>query len=267
MLHRSTTFLGQYRPLDSFLHRLDARAKLAPVALVMVLALLSHSFVFYSVTLCVLLAALLGSGVGFDRLVASFRPVLIMVAITALYHLIFSARDSVPVWSILGFAVTQGGAEMAVFYSLRLLIFVSIAFLVTLTSSPSELAEALTRLARPLTALRVPVNDLGLVLFMAIRFVPILMEEFVAIRNAQAIRGVDFTGGFFARIRKTGYLLVPVFMAALSRADELALAMEARGYRGGARRSFYSHTSLGAAELFFVLITTAALLALHLGTR
>ncbi len=267
MIYRSTTFLGQYRPLDSFLHRLDARAKLAPVVLVMILALLTESFVFYGVILGVLILSLIASGVGPNRLLVSFRPVLFMVAVTALYHLLFSERSSEPLSSILGFAVTEGGVRMAAFFSLRLLIFVSIAFLVTLTSSPSDLAEALTRLARPLTALRVPVNDLGLVLFMAIRFVPILMDEFAAIRSAQMIRGVDFSGGFFARIRKTGYLLVPVFLAALSRADELALAMEARGYRGGARRTFYSHTSFGAIELFFLMTSCAGIIALYLGTR
>ncbi|MCB2231318.1 energy-coupling factor transporter transmembrane protein EcfT [bacterium] len=267
MLQRSSIFLGQYRPLDSFLHRLDARAKLAPVVLVMILALLTESYAFYAATLGVLVAALLASGIGAARLASSFRPVLYMVAITALYHLIFSERASQSLFEIFGFAITEGGARMAVFFSLRLLIFVSIAFLVTLTSSPSDLAEALTRLARPLSALKVPVNDLGLVLFMAIRFVPILMEEFEAIRNAQVIRGVDFAGGFFARIKKTGYLLVPVFMAALNRADDLALAMEARGYDGRKPRTFYTHTAFGTIELYFVMTTTAALLALFWGTR
>ncbi|MBD3404018.1 hypothetical protein GF420_14090 [candidate division GN15 bacterium] len=267
MIQQSSIFLGQYRPLDSFLHRLDARAKLAPVVLVMVLALFTTSFTFYGIILTALLAALASSGVGFARISASFKPVLFMVAITALYHLIFSARDTDAVFGIFGFAITTGGIEMAAYFSLRLLIFVSIAFLVTLTSSPSDLAEALTRLARPLAKLRVPVNDLGLILFMAIRFVPILMEEFVAIRNAQLIRGVDFGGNVISRIRKTGYLLVPVFMAALARADDLAVAMEARGYRGGVKRSFYSHSRLGPVELFFVLTTVAAITAVYLGTK
>lgn len=267
MLQRSSIFLGQYRPLDSFLHRLDARAKLAPVVLVMILALLTHSYTFYVVILGILVAALLASGIGASRLSESFRPVLFMVAITALYHLIFSERASTPFFDIFGFTITEGGIHMAGFFSMRLLIFVSIAFLVTLTSSPSDLAEALTRLARPLSILKVPVNDLGLVLFMAIRFVPILMEEFEAIRNAQVIRGVDFSGSLVARTRKTACLLVPVFMAALSRADDLALAMEARGYDGRKPRTFFTHTSFGTVELFFVMTTTAALLALYWGTR
>jgi energy-coupling factor transport system permease protein len=264
MFQRPTLFLGQYRPTDSYLHRLDARAKLLPVLAVMILALVTTSVIFYLIVLAALVAGLLASGVGTAALLRNFRPVLFLVLLTALFHLIFTARDSRPLFDILGFAITEGGVSRAVYFSMRLLIFVTIAFLVTLTSSPSDLAESFTRLFRPLRKIRIPVDELGLILFMAIRFIPILVDEFTAIRNAQAVRGVNFTGSTIQRLRKSVYLLVPVFLAALARADDLAIAMEARGYRSGVERTFYSHARIGPEEIVFMCLTLAGIVAAYM---
>ncbi len=259
MFQSTPILLGQYRPLDSFLHRLDARSKIVPVTLILVLALLTESLVFYLAILVSLVAALVFSGVGWRTLANNFRPVLILVVVTSLYHLIFSARDSEVLVNILGWKITTGGADMALFYSLRLIIFISVAFLITLTNSPSELGDALTKLFRPLEKIRVPVYDLALILFIALRFIPILYEEFAAIRNAQIMRGVSFTGSLFSRLRKTTSIIIPVFVAAIQRADELALAIEARGYTGGHNRSFYSRSWFGPTEWSFVLLTSLAI--------
>jgi len=259
--------LGQYRPLDSFLHRLDARAKMAPVSLVLVLALLTHSFVFHIVVLLALILALLASGVGAATLMRNFKPVVLLVLITVFYHLVFSGHDTPTVVTFFGFKLTQGALAEAGYYSLRLVLFIAVAFLITLTSSPSDLADAFTRLLRPLRKVRVPVDDLALILFMAIRFIPILYEEFVTIRNAQIVRGVRFSGSMFRRLKKTIYIIVPVFVAALQRADELALALQARGYQGGAQRTFYSHSLFGWREWFFMAASSALLLAAFYLTR
>lgn len=266
MFRTGPILLGQYRPLDSFLHRLDARAKLVPVVLVLVLALLTNSIAFYLAILAALLLGLLFSGVGVDALVRSLTPVVILVAITFLYHLIFTERDSRAVTSIFGWAITEGGLRAGGFYSLRLLLFVSMAFLVTLTNSPTELAEALAKMLGPLRRFKVPVNDVVMIIFIALRFIPILYDEFVAIRNAQIMRGVDFTGSFFSRVKKTVYLLIPVFVAAVSRADDLALALEARGYKSRAERTFYSHARLGLAEYSFMAAATVGIVALYVVT-
>lgn len=262
MFENAPMMLGQYRPLDSYLHRLDARAKLGPVFLVMILSLLTGSMLFYMVLLAALMTALLTSGVGWSTVVRNLRPLLILVVITFLYHIIFTARDSRPLFTVYGFAFTEGGMEKAAFFSLRLLLFVTIAFLVTLTSSPSELSEALTKLLRPLAKLKVPVSDLGLILFIAIRFIPILYGEFVAIRNAQTIRGVSFSGGWLSRLRQSTSILVPVLLGAMSRADELALAMEARGYRSGRPRTFFSRLHFDGASWVFMLGVSAGVAAL-----
>jgi energy-coupling factor transport system permease protein len=234
--------LGQYRPLDSFLHRLDVRSKLVPVLLVMVLGLLTESLLFYIISLVALLGGLAFSGVGAAAIGRSFRPIMILVAITFVYHIIFTGQDGEPLVELCGFSVTELNLSRAAFFSTRLLLFVSVVFLVTLTSSPSELAEAIARMLRPLEKIGVPAGDLGLVLFIAMRFIPILTGEFQTIRDAQIIRGVDFAGSLVNRIKRTATVIIPVLIAAISRADELALAMEARGYRSGRRRTFYTHS-------------------------
>jgi energy-coupling factor transport system permease protein len=263
MFQSRPVLLGQYRPLDSYLHQLDARAKMVPVTLALVLSLITASMAYYLVILAALILFLLISKVGARTLVANFKPLLLLVLITAVYHLVFSGRDSETVVNLFGWRLTTVGVHMAAFYSLRLVLFVAIAFLVTLTSSPSELAEAFTKILRPLKALRVPVHDLSLILFMAIRFIPVLYEEFMAIRNAQIIRGVRFSGSFVNRIRKTVYIIIPVFVSAIQRADDIALAIQARGYNGSKERTFYSRSKFGRRELVFALASTAFVLAVY----
>jgi energy-coupling factor transport system permease protein len=259
--------LGQYRPIDSFLHHLDARAKLLPVLLVLILALLTGSMLFYVAIMVALIVSLLGAGIGAAALWRNFRPMLLLVVVTSIYHLIFSGRGTEVQLTVLGWGVRSGAIHSALFYSLRLILFISVAFLVTLTNSPSDLAEAFTKLLRPLRHLRVPVNDLGLIVFTAIRFIPILYEEFVAIRNAQIIRGVDFSGSFITRLKRTSYLLIPVFVAAIGRADDLAIAIEARGYDSRRERTMYTHSRLDRSAWLFIALTSVAIFGLFMVTR
>ena len=263
MLSSNSVLLGQYRPMDSFLHRLDARAMVLPVLSTMILGLLTESFLFYLVIVGVLLTGLVGSGISLRTMVRNFRPVAIIVVITFAYHIIFSARESTVLFELFGFEITRGGLVSASFFSVRLLVFLSVAFLITLTNSPSELAEAITQLLGPLKWLRVPVSDLGLILFIALRFIPILYDEFVAIRQAQMIRGVTFGGSFVNRIRRISSLLVPVFVTSVGRADDLALAIEARGYKSGQPRTSYSHTEFGLREWMFMLGSCLAICLLY----
>jgi len=259
--------LGQYRPSTSYLHVLDSRAKILPVVLVLVLALMTTSMFFYLTILTALILSLLFSGIGWRQLVNSFQPVLFLVAITFVYHILFSAAESEPIFSVAGWTLTKGAVSQALFFSLRLVLFVSIAFLLTLTSSPSHLAEAMTKLLRPLSKFKVPINDLGLILFIAIRFIPILYEEFEVIRHAQMMRGVTFTGSWMVRVKKTSSILLPVFIAAISRADDLALAIEARGYDSRRPRTFYSTLRLGPKEWWFMLGSAAGIFLLFWVTR
>ncbi len=267
MFQTAPVLLGQYRPLDSYLHRLDARAKILPVMLVLVLALLTESFVFYIAVLAALIAGLVFSGIPMRTLLDNFKPILLLVVITSLYHLIFSGHGTPVLLKFGGFQVTRGGVRLAAFYSLRLIIFVSMAFLITLTNSPSELGDAVTKILKPLRRLRIPIYDLSLILFIAMRFIPILYDEFNTIRNAQIVRGVRFTGSMLSRMRKSTSIIIPVFVAAVQRADELALAIQARGYRSGGERTFYSLSTFGQAEWLFTFASSAGILAVYFLTR
>jgi energy-coupling factor transport system permease protein len=258
----SPILLGQYRPYDSFLHRLDARAKMITVSVVLVLALLSGSIWFYLFTLVSVFAALMFSGVPNATLVRNLRPIFFLVGITVGYHLLFGTDEGVELFSVSSWSLTDKALTNAAFFSLRLLLFVAIAFLVTLTSSPSEMADALAKLLRPLKRLKLPVDDLALIVFMAIRFIPVLYDEFMMIRHAQMIRGVDFSGSWMNRVRRMGSLLIPVFVGALSRADQLALAMEARGYGRFGERTLFSRASFGSGEYRFVALSIVGLLFL-----
>ena len=260
MVQSPPIMLGQYRPLDSFLHRLDARSKMLPVLLVLVLALVTDSLLFYILMLAALGLVLAMSGIDGRSMWRNVKPMIWLVAVTSAYHLAFSERDSAVLLSLFGWNLTEGALHTAVFYSLRLILFVSIAFLVTLTSSPSELAESIARILRPLERLRVPVHDLSMVVFIAIRFIPVLYGEFIAIKNAQIMRGADFSGSLLKRIRKTSHVLIPVFLAAIQRADDLAAAIAAReGHLRSDRsrmrkRTYYSRMKFGLAEYGFVLL-------------
>jgi len=259
--------LGQYRPLDSYLHRLDARSKILPVTIILILALMTKSFAFYSIIMLALIAGLLVSGVSLRGLLTSLRPILILVVITAAYHLLFGTSEGSVLIGLGSWELTSGAVNQAAFFSLRLILFVCVAFLITFTNSPSELAEAMAKLFSPLARLKVPVAEMAMIVFIAIRFIPILFEEFSTIRNAQIMRGVSFTGSIVSRIKKTTVIIVPVFLAALQRADELALAIQARGYDGRRHRTFYSTTTFGRNEVVFIGATTIGLLALFWVTR
>jgi len=267
MMPGQPLLLGQYRPLGSYLHRLDARSKIIPITLVLILALLTKSFAFYVVILAALVIGLMVSGVRLSILLRNLRPILILVLITMIYHLLFSSAGGATLLSLGSIEVTTGAVRQAAFFSLRLVLFVVVAFLVTFTNSPSELAEALAKLFSPLKRVRVPVMEMAMILFIAIRFVPILFEEFHSIRNAQITRGVSFSGSLLSRIRKATVIIVPVFLAALQRADELALAIQARGYDGSSTRTFYSSTCFGRREIVFSTTCAISLLVLFWVTK
>ena len=262
MINSSQVLLGQYRPLDSFLHRLDTRAKIIPVLLVLILALFTKSYLFYLSAFAILIAALLQSGINKKILMDRFKPILWLVAFTLVFHLIFSGEGSKVVFSIFSYELTAGALHYGVFYSLRLVLFVSIVFLITLTSSPSELADSLAKIMKPLKKIKLPVDDIALILFIAIRFIPVLYEEFKTIKNAQILRGASFGGSLYNRIKKSSSIIIPVFVATAGRADEIAQAIENRGYGKNRSRTYFSLKNFGLNETVFAVSSGGLLLAL-----
>ncbi len=252
---RNRLIIGQYHPLDSFGHNLDTRFKIAAVAVIMVLSVFTVSAWFYLGIIAGLIVLLLMSRISTGSIVSNLKPFLILVSITAIYHLIFSARDSRTLVEIWGLRLTAGGVDMAISFSLRVLVFVFLAFFISLTTLPTDMAESLVRGLRPLKRFGVPVDDLALIIFIAMRLIPVLIEELDTIRKAQIVRGVSFSGGLFIRARKLLYLVIPVFQASLRRADDLALAIEARGYVSGAERSSYRIFRATPRDWLFLIIS------------
>ncbi|MEW6013855.1 MAG: energy-coupling factor transporter transmembrane component T [Candidatus Zixiibacteriota bacterium] len=254
--------LGQYRPSNSFGHRLDPRGKIFFALFIMLLSIFTTSIYFYLGIIAGVTILLIFSGITAAIILRNLKPFLILALITALYHLIFSARDTEKVMEIFGFALTSGGIEMAVSYSLRVLVFVTIAFFVSLTTAPDELAETLVSWLKPFRRFGIPAEDIGLIVFIAMRFIPVLAEEFDMIRKAQMVRGVTLSGKLRERGRKLLYLLIPVFHSALRRADELAMAIESRGYVSGEPRSAYHIFRFRASDWLFLAaaLSSAAVL-------
>lgn len=246
---------GQYKPFDSYGHRLDPRAKILFGLFLMILALFTQSALFYSLMIVGLIVLLRCSKISFGLLAKNIGPFIILVSITAVYHLIFSARGSAEIINLYGFSLTRGGVEMAVVFSLRVLLFVTIAFLIALTIAPSEMGESLVYFIKPLKRFKIPVNDIGLIIFIAMRFIPVLAEEFETIKKAQIIRGVSYSGGLIKRAKKALVLLIPVFQSAIRRADDLAIAIESRGYISGNERSSLRQFRFKLRDSIFMVIS------------
>lgn len=251
---------GQYRPKDSFGHRLDPRGKILFVILLMILAVLTSSKLFYGLTIAGILILLVLSKINARNLLASIKPFVLMVAFTAGYHLIFSGRDTAPVLTFWGINITEKGLDMALIFSLRLIMFVVAAFFISLTIMPVDMAEVIGKWLKPFRKIGLPVGDIALIIFIAMRFIPVLAEEFDTIRKAQIVRGADFSGNLITRGKKMISLLIPILQSAVRRADELAVAIESRGYISGQERSSYIQLKYRPVDIMFILVSFTAVI-------
>lgn len=262
MFKKQQIILGHYKPIDSFYHNLDTLAKLFPIIVLLIVTILSHSMLFYAVLFTIVFTSLLFSGVEKSLILKNFRPIMIFILITSLYHLFFSGKDSDILFQIGSFKLYSGALYAASFYSLRLLLFIASAFILTLTSSPSQLGDAAAKVLKPFEIFKLPVQDLVLIIFIALRFIPILYDEFITIKNAQIIRGVDFSGSLFARTKKISAIIIPVFLAAIHRADELALALQVRGYGVNKKRTYYSAEKFKWKDFLFLAGSSVLIIGL-----
>jgi energy-coupling factor transport system permease protein len=228
--------IAQYYPADSALHRLDPRAKVVAVTALAIALFTRDSFAALAVYGAAALAGLLLSRVPLAWFWRGLRPILWLVALTFVAQFLFVPG---PAFFTLGpLHLTWQGLETAAFLTLRLVVLVVVGSLLTLTTSPIALTDGLAWLARPLRRLRVPTEELALMMTIALRFIPTLLVEVETIMRAQRARGAEFgRGGLVRRARALVPLLVPLFVVSFRRADELALAMEARCYRPGIVRT------------------------------
>lgn len=238
MQNPNRLLIGQYRPGTGLLHRLDPRSKILISVAVMVVVLIFKSILFYCFLVGALLTLLAIGRIGWSQIGRNLKPVLIFILITSLFHLIFSGHADVKRIDIFGlFSIGQSGIYLATVYSLRIMIFFLTALSLLLTTGPLSFAEGLVALLKPLRIFRVPVDDIGMILFIALRFIPVLSDEVDTIRKSQFIRGIRYSGTRRERLKNAASLIMPLFFSALRRADDLSVAIETRGYRSGEPRS------------------------------
>ncbi|MCI7159443.1 MAG: energy-coupling factor transporter transmembrane protein EcfT [Flintibacter sp.] len=229
--------LGQYFPGHSFVHKLDPRTKLLAVVLYIVALFLAKSFITYGIMFLLLAVSIAISKVPLKSIVRGLKPVVFIVVFTAILNLFYTPGDHVlvKVWIL---TITLEGVFNAFFMVVRILMLIAGTFLLTYTTSPILLTDALESLLGPLKKIKVPVHELAMIMSIALRFIPTLIEETDKIMSAQRARGADFeSGNLIQRAKALIPLLVPLFISAFRRADELAVAMECRCYHGGEGRT------------------------------
>lgn len=263
--------LGQYYPADSILHRLDPRVKFVGTIVYVVSLFLFHNWGYLLGT--VFLAVMIKlSKVPFKFITKGLKSIFVLLAITMVFNILFTPGEVlVRIWKI---TITREGVAMACRMSVRLIFLMIGSSLMTLTTTPNQLTDALESLLGPLKKIHVPVHEISMMMSIALRFIPILLEETDKIMKAQMARGADFeTGNLFARAKAMIPLLVPLFVSAFRRAGELAMAMEARCYHGGENRTRLRKLEItkndyiagGAVLALMLLIVLEGVVVSHIG--
>ena len=245
--------LGQYFPGHSPIHRLDPRAKLVALILYIVALFLAEWFITYAIMLGVLILVVALSTVKPKALLRGMKPILILLIFTAVLNMFYTpGRELVSFWI---FTITYEGILHAFFMVLRIMMLISCTFLLTYTTSPLALTDGLEGLLSPLKKIKVPVHELAMMMSIALRFIPTLIEETDKIMSAQRARGADFdSGNLLQKAKALIPLLVPLFISAFRRADELATAMECRCYHGGTGRTRMNKLRFRPADGTFMLV-------------
>ena len=260
--------LGQYFPGNTAVHRLDPRTKLLCTILYIVALFLAWGPVGYAVLFLVLAASTAVARIRPAALLRGMRPVLFIIVLTALLNIFYTPGTVLWQWNFL--RITVEGLWSAFFMVLRFSFLISCTFLLTYTTSPIMLTDGLEKLLGPLKRIHVPVHELSMIMSIALRFIPTLIEETDKIMSAQRARGADFdSGGLIRKAKALIPLLVPLFISAFRRADELATAMECRCYCGGTGRTRMRELHLRPADWLFLLglvvVAVAVGLLAHMG--
>lgn len=228
---------GQYYPSDSIIHKMDPRCKIILTLIYMVAIFLVKSYLGYLITAFVLFSSIAISRVPLKIVLRSIRAVIILLIFTLLLNLFFYKQGTVAVhWKFI--TITWQGIDYAVKMMFRLTMLVMGASMLTFTTTPNELTDGLESLLSPLKLIKVPVHDIAIIMSIALRFIPTLVEETQKIMNAQKARGAELdTGSFIKRVKAMLPILIPLFVSAFRRADELADALDARCYNASDKRT------------------------------
>lgn len=256
--------LGQYFPGNTIIHRLDPRTKLIVVIVYIVLLFIGKSFVSYLVLGVLLAACVWMSKIKLKLLLRGLKPVMIILIFTAVLNIFFTpGTPLVKFWII---TITYEGLRTAAYLTIRIVMLITGTLLLTYTTSPIALTDGLEVLMRPLKKVKVPVHELAMMMSIALKFIPILIEETDKIMSAQKARGADFeTGNIIQKAKAMMPLLIPLFISAFRRADELAMAMESRCYHGDEGRTRMKQLVLARRDYMAfaaTAVTTAVMITL-----
>ena len=257
--------LGQYFPGDTIVHRLDPRTKLILVVIYIVALFCAKSYVSYAVVAAFLILCMCLSRIRLRVIVKGLKPLLLIIVLTGLLNMFYTpGRELVHFWI---FTITWEGLRNAVFMISRIVMLIFGTFLLTYTTSPIALTDAMELLMGPLKKLKVPVHELSMMMCIALRFIPTLISETDKIISAQKARGADFeSGNLIRRAKALIPILVPLFISAFRRADELAVAMESRCYHGGKGRTRMKQLRMAGRDylaLAFGILLLAAVIVLR----
>ena len=250
--------LGQYFPGNSVIHRMDPRVKLILTVLYIVIIFLADNVYCYGALMLSALLLVLFSHISLRVVLKGLKPILFVLIFTTVIHIFFTDGERLLV-SFLGIEIYLEGILRAVFMGVRVIVLViGTSVLLTYTTSPIVLTDAIESLLSPLKKIRVPVHDFAMMLTIALRFIPTLIEETDKIMNAQKARGAAFdSGNVIARVRALVPVIIPLLVSSFGRADELATAMECRCYRGDVGRTRYVRMKAKASDFFILLLFVA----------
>ena len=255
---------GQYYPVKSFVHRCDPRLKLLALIAYIVALFLAKNFYAMAACVVVLVSAVIASRVPVGSVLRSVKAVIFLLIFTAVINLFFHGGQHLLVeWGII--KIYREGIIFTVFFVLRLFFLVMGSALLTLTTAPVELTDGIESLLTPLKWVRFPVHELALIMSIALRFIPTLIDETNRIISAQKARGADFeSGNIFKRIKAIVPILIPLLISAFRRAEELGDAMDARCYSGSKNRTKYKKLKFGWRDLICLLLFAALITAVVL---
>ena len=248
--------LGQYFPGNSFIHQLDPRTKLLFTVLYIVALFSAKRLPSYLLLMAVLAVCIQISRVRLKTILRGMKPILFIIVLTAILNLFYTPGD--PIWQWKFLKITVEGIWAAIYMVLRISMLITCTFLLTYTTSPILLTDGLEKLMGPLKTLHVPVHELSMMMSIALRFIPTLIEETDKIMSAQKARGADFdTGNLLQKAKALIPILIPLFISSFRRAEELAVAMECRCYHGDEGRTSLRQLTMAGRDWGLLLFSLA----------
>ena len=258
--------IGQFFPGNSFIHSMDPRVKILLTIILLVDVFVSKGFIGFAIILLFVLLCAKSTKIGLGYVIRGVKPIIFIAVFTFVLNIFMQSSGTV-LFSWRFITITTGGLRKAIYMALRLILLVMASQLLTLTTSSTSLTDGMEAILKPTSKIGIPVHEIAMMMSIALRFIPTLIEETDKITNAQKARGADFeSGNLIKKAKALVPLLVPLFVSAFRRADELANAMEARCYHGGKNRTRMKVMRMGKNDFIAiasVVCLTAAIIALN----